>query len=570
MEKPWLKFYEEGIPPQLSYPDVSIDTILAQAARTHPEHIASHFVLQYIVGGRIPISGKHTYQQLDSLVNQFAAALSQLGVRQGARVALMLPNSPQFVITYFAVLRLGAILVPINPLYTSGELRYQLVDSGAETLVLLDLFWPVLHPIQSATALKRVIVTSIADTLNVPNRLLVQLGQRRSAGPSPVTPTADCFWFSQLLKQEWPPKPDTSVAIDDLALLQYTSSTTSSTPKGAMLTHRNLVANLTQTITWTTDIYSGQEKLMGALPFFHAYGMMVGMLYAIQLRCELLIIPNPREIEHLMQVIQKERCALLPGVPVLYSRIINHPKIHKYDLSCIRVCISGAASLPDEVQRRFEILTGGRLVEGYGLSEASPVTHCNPIYGHRKSGIGVPFPDVEARLVDLETGTHEIHTTGQPGELCVRGPQVMQGYWNDDGTAHPIDQDGWLHTGDICVMDEDGFFTLVDRKKDIIVVGGFKVIPRDVEDVLVRHPYVQEAVVVGIPRPERGDEAVKAYIVPHPGSAPNAEEILVFCKQHLAPYKLPHQIEFRTELPRTMVGKVLRRMLINEEQTLPQ
>lgn len=567
MDKPWLKFYEQGVRPHLSYPDTPLDTILSEAARTHPEHSASNFVLQYILGGRIAIAGKHSYRHLDHLVNQFAAVLAQLGVHKGDRVALMLPNSPQFVITFFATLRLGAILVTINPTYTSRELHHQLIDSGAETLILLDRFWHTLHAIRASTPLQRVIVTSIADMLGLPARLLVHISQRRSKDYRPPAAAPGVFFFFRLLKQQGLPRPSSSITPDDVALLQYTGGTTA-TPRAAMLTHRNLMANLTQTIAWTTDVRQGQEKVMGALPFFHAYGMMVGMLYALRMQCELVMIPNPRQIEHIMQVIQKERCALLPGVPALYLGIINHPRVGNYDLRSIRVCISGAAPLPAAVQQRFEALTGGRLVEGYGLSEASPVTHCNPIYGLRKPGIGVPFPDVEARLVDLETGTHELQASGQPGELCVRGPQVMQGYWKGDSAGSPIDQEGWLHTGDVCLVDEDGFFSLLDRKKDIIIVGGFKVLPHDVEEVLLLHPDVQEAAVVGIPHPERGDETVKAYIVARSGSQPTAEELRSFCKQYLAPYKRPRQIEFRAELPKTVVGKVLRRVLVTEEQAL--
>lgn len=566
MDKHWLAWYEKGVPAHLSYPDTPVDTILSQAARTHPDHTASHFVLKYMAGGRIPVDGNLTYQQLDDLVNRFAAALYHLGVRKGDRVALMLPNSPQFVITFFAVLRLGAVLVTVNPTYTSRELKHQLVDSGAETLVLLDLFWLKLDTIQSSTRLQRVIVTSIADTLSLLPRFLVQSSQRRSKDWQPVRAAPGLVFFTHLLKQKHPQPPHIAVAPDNLALLQYTSGTTNSTPKAAMLTHRNLMANLTQTITWTTDVRRREDKVMGALPFFHAYGMMVGMLYALRMQCELVMIPNPREIEHLMRVIQRERCALLPGVPALYMGIINHPKVQAYDLRSIRVYISGAASLQADVQQRFEALTGGRLVEGYGLSEASPVTHCNPIYGRRKQGIGLPLPDVEVQLVDLETGLDKLQAPGQAGELCIRGPQVMKGYWKDDGTALSIDQDGWLHTGDICLVDDEGFFTLVDRKKDIIVVGGFKVLPYEVEEVLAMHPDVQEAVVVGVPHPERGDETVKAYIVSVPGSQPAAEEILSFCKGYLAPYKLPRQIAFRAELPRTTVGKVLKHRLIAEEQ----
>jgi long-chain acyl-CoA synthetase len=562
--KPWLKFYEKNVPHHLTYPNHPLDAIVSQAARSHPDHCASNFVLKYIAGGYIPIGGRLTYQELDEHINRFATALYQLGVRKGDRVGIMLPNSPQFLISLFGVLRVGAIGVTINPTYTSRELKYQLDDSGAETLVLLNLFWPRLREIQPTTPLKRVVVAHIFDTLPLPANLLVQMSQRRDKAWVTVKPEHDIFFFEHLLKKYAPTPPAVAVTPTDLALFQYTGGTTG-IPKAAMLTHRNLVANLNQVSAWINDSKRGQEKVMGVLPFFHAYGMM-GALYALNMASELVMVPSPRPLEHVMDVIQKERCTVFPGVPALYLNIINHPAAHTYDLRSVRACISGAATLPREVQRRFEELTGGRLVEGYGLSEAAPVTHCNPFYGLRKPGIGMPVSDVEAKLVDVETGEDLPIDTEQSGELCVRGPQIMKGYWNrPEETASTIDSEGWMHTGDICTVDRDGFFRIVDRKKDMIIASGYKVLPRDVEEVLFMHPKVQEAVVVGVPNPERGDDTVKAYIVPRTENTPTSEEILAFCKMHLAPYKLPREIEFRSELPKTLVGKVLRRVLVEEE-----
>lgn len=576
MHKPWLQFYEAGVAPSLVYPQTTLGHILAEAARTQPDDIASTFMLQYI-GGRIPISGSLTYRQLDGLVQRFAAALRRLGLRKGDRVALLLPNSPQFVIAFFAALRLGALVVAINPTYTSRELQHPLTDSGAETLITLNRFWPRLAGLTATTGLRRVIVADIADLLPLPARLLVALSQDRRARQNQVAATeisSSCqtFLFEEMLRQEALQQPASPVqdeaGPEDVALLQYTGGTTGR-PKAAMLTHRNLLANLVQIDAWSTDVPMGREKLLGAIPFFHAYGMTVAMLYAFFIRCELVIVPDPRQITHVLRTVHNERCSLLPGVPALYRAINDHPDAARYDLRCIRVCISGAAPLPAEVQTRFEALTGGRLVEGYGLSEASPVTHCNPIYGHRKPGIGVPLSDVEARLIDLETGVDLGLAAGRPGELYVRGPQVMRGYWNQpDETASTLDQDGWLRTGDICVADADGFFSLVDRRKDMIIVGGFKVLPHEVEEVLALHPDVQEVAVAGIPHPTRGDETVKAYVVRRPGSTLTADELLALCRQSLAPYKRPRQITFRTELPRTLVGKVLRRTLVAEEREL--
>ncbi len=567
MDKPWFKFYEEGVAENLSYPDINLDALLVDAARKHPDNTATNFVLKYILGERFTIGGKLTYRKLNDLVNRFATALYQIGVRKGDRVGLMLPNTPHFIITFFAAMRLGAIIVNINPTYTSRELKYQLEDSGAETIVLLNLFWPRLREVQTETPIKRVVVAHVFDTLSFPSKFLVRSSQRKEKDWVDVQPEHDIFFFQHLLEKYGPMPPKVDIKSDDVALFQYTGGTTGR-PKAAMLTHRNLVANVIQVDEWLVDSKPGQEKMMAAIPFFHVYGMTVCMLYAIHVGSEIVIVPNPRPIDNVMNIIQKERCSLFPGVPAMYISIVNHPNIQDYDLKSVRVCISGSAPLPMEVQERFGRLTGGRLIEGYGLTEAAPVTHCNTVYGVRKSGsVGIPFPDVEAKIVDMETGADLPFDGESQGELIVRAPQVMRGYWNQpEETASTIDTDGWLHTGDICKVDADGFFYIVDRKKDMINASGLKVLPRDVEEVLFMHPKVLEAVVVGIPHPERGDDTVKAYIVPKSGEQPAVEEIKEFCKLHLAPYKVPRQVEFRSELPKTLVGKVLRRALVEEEK----
>ncbi len=566
MHHPWLAFYEQGVPPTLTYANHPLDTLLSDAAQTYPLNPATSFILKYLAGERLTVGGRLSYRNLDELVSRFATALYQIGVRKGDRVGLMLPNSPHFVIAFFAAMRLGAIIVNINPTYTSRELLSQLADSEAETIILLNLFWPRLREIQTETSIKRVVVTHIFDTLAPPAKLMVYASQRSAKEWIRVKPEHDIFFFQHLINKYPPTPPRADVSPDDVALLQYTGGTTG-TPKAAMLTHRNMMANVTQTAHWIPDRTPGLEKVMGAIPFFHAYGLTVGMLLAIFLRGELVMVPNPRPIEQVMRVIQKERCTVFPGVPAMYIGIINNPRVQQYDLTSVRACISGSAPLPMEVQEKFDALTGGRLVEGYGLTEASPVTHCNPLYGTRKAGsIGIPFPDVEARLIDLDTGEPLSPAPDTIGEMCVRGPQVMQGYWNrPDETAATIDAEGWLHTGDICTVDADGYFSIVDRKKDMIITGGFKVLPRDVEEVLYMHPQVREAVVAGIPHRTRGDEMVKAYIVPANGTTPTAAEMKDFCSLHLAPYKVPRTFEFRNELPRTMVGKVLRRALVAEE-----
>lgn len=578
--KPWLAHYESGVPYSLTYSNDTLDSLLIAAAKNYPKHTATNFVLRYMIGEQVSIGGKLTYQQLNILVDNFAASLHDLGVRKGERIALMMPNSPHFVIAFFAAMRLGAIIVNTNPTYTGREIKHQVNDSGAETIIILNLFYPRLQEIIAETTLKRTIVAHIHETLPFPFNHLVHSKQRQEPEWVDVPPTPNVYVFGDLLTRHGSKPPKIEVSADDVALLQYTGGTTG-LPKGAMLTHRCIMANVTQTRAWQPSMRNGGDKIMSAIPFFHVYGMTVCMLVGVQAAAEMVIVPNPRPIENVMNIITHERCTIFPGVPAMYNGIINHPKLDEYDLSSVRVCISGSAPLPMEVQERFGALTGGRLVEGYGMTEASPVTHCNPVWGERRAGsVGVPYPDTEAKLIDVESGVDlpeldlkgksvaEItELTARIGELCVRGPQVMKGYWNrPEETAKTIDADGWLHTGDICRMDQDGYFYIVDRKKDMINVGGLKVLPRDVEEVLFSHPKVLEGVVVGVPHAKRGDDTLKAYIVLKPNTVCTVEEIKEFCGKSLAPHKIPREIEFRTELPKTQVGKVLRRVLLDQEK----
>ncbi len=567
MDKPWFSFYEKGVPRTISYQNLSLNDLLAQAARTFPENTATNFVLRYVFGGRLMIGGRLTYRKLNAQVDRLATALYQLGVRKGDRVAVMLPNSPHYIITFFAAMRLGAVVVNTNPTYTSRELQHQLEDSGAETIILLNLFWPRLREIRPETKIKRVIVAHIFDTLAFPANLLVKRAQKKTPEWVEVHPEHDTFFFGHLLEKYGPTPPRISIDPGDVALFQYTGGTTG-LPKAAMLTHRNLIANVQQIDAWLVTGQPGKEKMMAAIPFFHVYGMTVAMLYSIFVGAEIIVVPNPRPIDNVMNIMQKEQATIFPGVPAMYIGIINHPKVAEYNLHSIKACVSGSAPLPMEVQERFGQLTGGRLVEGFGMTECSPIALVNPVYGTRKAGsIGIPVPDTDAKIVDLETGAELPIGGAAQGELCVRGPQVMKGYWNQPGeTALTVDADGWLHTGDICTADADGYFFIVDRKKDMIIASGFKVLPRDVEEVLFMHPKVMEAVVVGVPNQARGDDTVKAFVVPKADENPSVEEIREFCKLHLAPYKVPREVEFRTELPKTMVGKVLRRVLLDEEK----
>jgi long-chain acyl-CoA synthetase len=428
------------------------------------------------------------------------------------------------------------------------------------------LFCNRLNGIKSDTSIKHTIVTHVFDLLPSPAKQLVRHTQQKEKDWVDVTPSADVHLFEDLLAQHSAQPPQVHVTPDDIALFQYTGGTTGS-PKAAMLTHKNLVANTLQVVAFMPTLEPGKEKIMAAIPFFHVYGMTVGMNFGIYLGAELVVMPNPRPIDNVLQVITKEHTTIFPGVPAMYIGIVNHPQVKQFDLQSIKACISGSAALPMEIQEQFGALSGGRLVEGYGLTEAAPVTHCNPVGGQRKAGsIGVPLPDVEARLVDPESGFPVLWGSDEGGELQVRGPNVMKGYWNrPEETAACLDEDGWLRTGDIAKMDEDGYFYIVDRLKDMINASGYKVLPREVEEVLFSHPAVLEAAVAGVPDAKRG-ETVKAFVVLKPGAHATEAEIAAYCRERLAPYKLPREIEFRDELPKTQVGKVLRRVLVEEHK----
>ncbi|MFZ2358383.1 MAG: long-chain fatty acid--CoA ligase [Anaerolineae bacterium] len=568
MEMPWLKHYENGIPASLSYPDQPLYQMLAGAAAQYASQPAVKMILRYLPAGRT-IGAEFSYSDLKDKVDRLATALHELGVRKGDRVAVQLPNSPHSLIVFYGILKLGAIVVNTNPIYTPREMQHQFSDSGSETVILLNSFYPKLQEIQARTPIKRVIIAHINDFTGFPFNRLVQRSQAKEGQWVDVPEGNGVYHMTTLLKKYPPTPPKVDVKPDDIALFQYTGGTTG-IPKAAMLSHRNLVSNVLQCASWLTDLEPGHEVVMGAIPFFHVFGMTVCMALSVAMGGKLIVTPNPRPIDNVMNQIQRERASIFPGVPAMYIGIVNHPDVARYDLKSVKACISGAAPLPMEVQEQFGAITGGRLVEGYGLTEAAPVTHCNPVYGLRKSGsIGVPLPDVEARLVSLEPGPDGMPVdvaAGQEGELALRGPQVMMGYWNKpEETANVKDAEGWLYTGDIAKMDEDGYFYIVDRKKDIIIASGYNVVPREVEEVLFSHPAVQEAVVVGIPHPVRG-ETVKAYVVLKPGQKATSAELIDFCKQQLAAYKVPTMVEFRSELPKTMVGKFLRRVLVEEEK----
>jgi long-chain acyl-CoA synthetase len=558
-DAPWFRHYEEGVPRTIPYPDITLPEALDETVARFPDRVA----LRFFLDARLPVPAL-TYRQLQEQTLRFATALFQLGVRKGDRVALMLPNCPQLVVAFYGALRIGAIPVNTNPMYVSREMREQFEDSGAETVVLLDQFYPRLREIHAATRVRRVIVVDVAESLPWHGRLLVHLAQRRKGEHVRIPSETNTRFFRDLVRAYPPTPPGADLKPSDVALLQYTGGTTG-TPKAAVLSHRNLVANSLQARAWFPRAAAGREIFLGAIPFFHVYGLTSVLLFGVAVGAEIVIIPRPRPVDIVLEAIQRFRVTLFPGVPTLYAAINEHPRVGEYDLRSGALCVSGAAPLPREVFERFEALTGGRLVEGYGLTETSPLTHCTPLFGERRAAsIGLPFPDTDARVVDMTTG--EPLPSGDEGELEVRGPQVMLGYWNRPEETEEVFHDGWLRTGDVARMDADGFFHVVDRRKDMIDASGFKVMPREVEEVLLMHPKVREAVVAGVPDAYRG-ETVKAFVVPKPGETASEEEIVEFCRLHLASFKVPRKVEFRTELPKSMVGKYLRRVLVEEERT---
>jgi long-chain acyl-CoA synthetase len=503
-----------------------------------------------------------TFAGLDKLVDKFGEALQDLGIGKGDRVAIYLPNIPQFVIAYYGVLRIGGIVVAMSPLYKEREIAHILADSGAKVLIAWDRLYPYVQKVKGETEVTNVISTSVRDYLPPLLRLFSPLkGVKSYACPGAVDMKA------LLAKYPGHPKPVAIEPKKDIALLQYTGGTTG-VPKGAMLTHYNLVVNTAQVMDWGS-LRPGVDVHLSALPFFHIFGMTTGMNSPIYTRSKMILVPDARDIPGILKTIDKEKPTIFCGVPTLYTALINQPDVQKHDLRSVRLCISGASALPGEVQRKFESLTGGRLVEGYGLTETSPVTHCNPLDDPKKNrigSIGIPVSDTEAKVVDMETGTRDL-PVGEAGELVVRGPQVMGGYWNKPDENKTALRDGWFYTGDIATMDSDGYFQIVDRKKDMIDVSGYKVWPREVEERLYEHPAVMEAAIVGMPDPRSG-EAVKAYVVLKKGyeGKVTADDISNFCKQKIASYKAPKIVEFKAELPKTVVGKVLRRELKAEKQ----
>lgn len=558
-EDRWAARYDPGVPRHLTYPAIPLHAILERTASRYPHVKAT--IYGAVAAGRCLDAGM-TYRQLAAYAARFAGGLQSLGVRKGDRVAFVLPNCPQFVYSFYGALQAGAVVVPTNPLYTVPELRRQLADSGASVVVVMSKLYPLVAEAAEGTEVRHIVVTNVKEHFSLPLRLLFTVTREKKDGHRvDIRDDPRALWLGDLLRVADRPRP-VEVDPSDLAVLQYTGGTTG-IPKGAMLTHRALVANVHQCRAWQTTIREGDDRVVAIMPFFHVYGLTVVMNLAVMTGITMILIPRP-DLLHIFLSIKEHRPGHFPGAPRIYALLNASPELDKYDLSSIQTFGSGSAPLPVEVMRRFEKLTGGKMMEGYGLTEASPVTHMNPRERMRKPGsVGLPLPDIDLKIVDVKSGRREV-ARGEPGELCVRGPNLMDGYWRRPDETALVLRDGWLHTGDIVREDDDGYLYVVDRIKEMVIVSGFKVYPREVDEVLYSHSAVLEAAAAGVPHPSKG-EVVKAFVVLKPGATATAHELIAHCRTSLAPFKVPVAIAFRDELPKTIVGKILRRKLVEED-----
>lgn len=561
MEYPWIKNYDDGVPTHIEYPQKPLFHFLEEAAAKYPEKACTIFK-----GATI------SYKEMNEITDTLAGALADLGVKKGDRVGIFMPNTPQFVMAYYAILKAGGVVVASNPLYTASEIAHQAKDAGIEVMFVMSNFYGTIKSAQADTKIKTMIVTNLKETLPPITRLLFTLAVEKKGGHKIEGGLGEGdLWMKDLMAKYTPDaRPKVDVGPDDTCLFQYSGGTTG-VSKGAIALHRNIVANALQIRRWMPTALDGEEVVLMGIPLFHVYGMVAGMNFGMATGASLVMVPNPRDLKDVLENISKYKASIFPGVPTLYNAINNHPDVlaGKYDLSSIKACISGSAPLMRETKEKFEALTGGKVFEGYGLSEAPTATHCNPITGVNKTGsIGMPLPDVICKIISLDDGETEM-AVGEIGEIIVNGPQVMKGYHNmPTETQNALrERDGgiWLYTGDIARMDEDGYFYIVDRKKELIKPGGFQVWPREVEEAISDHPKVLEVGVAGIPDPYRG-ETVKAWVVVKEGESLTEDEVKEFAKEKLAKYKVPTHVEFRDELPKTTVGKILRRELVRQHK----
>jgi long-chain acyl-CoA synthetase len=556
--KPWLKNYDKGVPATLQpYLQQTIVDLMRETVSQRPDHMALYFK-----------GTKMSYGQLDQLSDQFAHALLAMGVKKGDRVALVMPNIPQFVVAEFGAWKAGAVAACINPLYTEYELEHALNECGAETAVVMTLFYDKVKNIQAKTKVKRVIAANIREYLPFIMRLLFTLVKEKKDGHRIVLQQGD-FWFQDLLKQyKGSGRPKVTVSPSDNAIILFTGGTTGLS-KAAVGSHEALVISGKQIFAWFQNILKEyNEVFLTALPLFHVFANAGVQMAVLASRGSMVLVPNARDIPDVMKTIEKTKATFFPSVPTMFNAMLNHPLVTegKVDLRSIKLCISGASALLQDTKESFEKLTGSRIVEGYALTESMMAICCTPVEGKYKLGsIGMPVSDVFVRIADVEDGSKTLALgESNVGELVIRAPQLMLGYWQRPEATAEMLKNGELFTGDLGYMDEDGYLFIVDRKKDVVKVSGFQVWPREVEEVLAMHPKVMEVAVAGIPDP-RTTEAVKAWIVLRPGVAATADEIQGYCKEKLTGYKVPRFVEFRSELPKSTVGKVLRRELVKEE-----
>ena len=551
-DKPWLASYEKGAPEHVDFEETFLPDFLERSAAKFPDTMALLFQ-----------GYKVTYGELKNMVDCFATALADFGIKKGDSVAILLPNVIPCVVAYYATMKLGGITVMNNPLYSDRELEHQFNNSNSKILITLDLLGNRMIDLRPKTSIKQIIYTSIGDYLPFPKNLLFPLFAKKKKLAADVKSAEELYKWKEVLAGASPNPPKVTLSFEDVAMYQYTGGTTG-VSKGVMLTHSNLSKHVQQAHAWFPTFNAGEEIILGALPFFHVFGLSTAMNYAIYMGWGDVLVPKPQP-EQLLEAINKFKPTFEPLVHTMYIGMLGHPKIKDTDMTSIKGCFSGSAPLPVEVIRDFEQKTGAVIVEGYGLTESSPVVHINPFAGgKRKVGsIGLPISDTEARIVSLDDGVTDM-PVGEIGEIILKGPQVMKGYWQmPEETAGTL-KDGWLYTGDIAKMDEEGYFFIVDRKKDMIISGGLNVYPRDIEEVFYEHPKVMEATAIGIPHPSRGEQ-VKVFVVLNEGETATEKELLEYCKDKLATFKIPTMIEFREDLPKTNVGKILKKDLKAEE-----
>ncbi len=545
-DKPWLKFYDEGVPAKIKYQELCLPDLLENSAKEFPDHTALIFQ-----------GYKVTYRELREMVYRFATCLASFGVKKGTAVAILLPNMIPTVVAYYAVQKLGAIAVMNNPLYTNRELEYQFNDSGSVVLVTVDLLANRMIELRPKTKIKQIVYTSLGDYLPFPKSIIFPLIAKKKGLAADVNPAQDVYRWKDCIANFSPNPPEVKLKWDDVAIYQYTGGTTG-VSKGAMLTHKNLTSMVQMYAAWFKS-ERGKEIAMASPPIFHILGMSAAMNLPIYQGWTDVLIPKPQAKE-LLEAIRKYRPTMSPLVPTMYIGMLEHPDLKKTDLTCFKLITSGGSSLPVEVLNKFKELTGVDINEGFGMTETSPQTHLNPFYGLKKPGsIGVPYPDTDVKIVDIETGKKEM-PVGEAGEMIFRGPQITKGYLGKPEETQKAIRNGWLYSGDIAYMDEDGYFYIVDRKKDLIISSGYNIYPRDIEEVFYQHAAVNKVAVIGIPDKKRG-ENVKAFVTLKEGQKATADELMKFCQERLAKYKWPVEIEIRDALPESNVGKILKKEL---------